>query len=208
MYLDSYEMDLTEVTSAQYGACVAAGVCTPPGCDLGTPIPDAPVSCVSWNQAKEYCEWAGRSLPTEAQWEFAARGADGRIYPWGDDHPACGDAVFTEEYSNCLSQHPVDVCFGSTQESCANQLCDMAGNVSEWVLDFYEYSFYSFSPDRDPEMSSLQQNLWLLNTGGFSADRRHVNRGGSYESSSEDLRASHRGRESGSSETIGFRCAR
>ena len=88
VYLDAFWIDRTEVTKAQYQRCVEAGVCAAPSCS-GTGKGDHPVVCVRWQDASKYCAWAGRRLPTEAEWEKAARGTDGGKYPWGNDAPDC-----------------------------------------------------------------------------------------------------------------------
>ena len=91
VYLDTFWIDKTEVTNAQYQTCVSAGACSQSeyADDSHFNAPNQPVVGVSWNDATAYCEWAGRRLPTEAEWEKAARGTDGRIYPWGNDAPTC-----------------------------------------------------------------------------------------------------------------------
>jgi formylglycine-generating enzyme required for sulfatase activity len=81
--LDSFWLDLTEVTSGQFQVCVNENTCEPAGCE--SPGEDYPVICISWHQAAAYCQWAGARLPTEAEWEYAARGPGRNRYPWGDE---------------------------------------------------------------------------------------------------------------------------
>jgi len=90
VYLDTYYMDKYEVTNALYRACVDSGDCTPPQRAISSTYDNFPVTDVDWNQAQAYCEWRGGSLPTEAQWEKAARGTNGRVYPWGINLMAVG----------------------------------------------------------------------------------------------------------------------
>ena len=150
VYLDEYNIDVTEVTAAEYGACVAAGGCTAPSSGSYATYQVAgkeshPINYVSWYQAEAYCAWAGKRLPTEAEWEKAARGTDGRKYPWGNTAPTCDLAV-------------MGGCPGATQPVCSVSpagdspygLCDMAGNVWEWPADWYSSSYYSASPAKNP----------------------------------------------------------
>jgi formylglycine-generating enzyme required for sulfatase activity len=85
--LDAFWIDRLEVTVAQYSQCVEAGHCTSVDCgpELNPKRPDQPVACVSWFDGQANCEWVGARLPTEAEWEYAARGPEGNIFPWGDD---------------------------------------------------------------------------------------------------------------------------
>ena len=87
--LTAFSIDKTEVTQAEYTSCVQAGKCTAPSCDWDCSQGDLPAGCVNWGDAKAYCTWASGHLPTEAEWELAARGTDARVYPWGNAAPTC-----------------------------------------------------------------------------------------------------------------------
>ena len=135
--LSSYCLDRTEVTVAAYRRC-PGDVCAAPD-DRGdcnwsrTDRDDHPINCVDWNRARAYCRWRGGDLPTEAQWEYAARGTDGRAYPWGNEPPwahLCWSGATTTRTSTCpVGTFPSDV----SPLGCA----DMGGDVGEWVLDWY-----------------------------------------------------------------------
>jgi serine/threonine-protein kinase len=152
--LDAFWIDQTEVTNKQYQACVDADVCKEPtnttslthfgGYYGNSEFDDYPVVYVDWNQAKDYCSWAGRELPSEAQWEKAARGTDANIYPWGNDAPNQG-----------LLNYNLDV--GDTTKTGSYEMgksfygaYDMAGNVQEWVADWYSETYYQSSPSLNP----------------------------------------------------------
>ncbi len=152
VFLSAFAIDRTEVTVAAYADCVADGVCSSPhpmnpfGTEC-TDLPgDFPVTCVDWFQAREYCEWIGGQLPTEAQWEKAARGTDGRVYPWGNEVPTCTEV----NMSGCeMPNGPIAVASKPAGASPYGAL-DMAGNVFEWVADWYSASYYVESPAMDP----------------------------------------------------------
>jgi len=131
--LDDFWIDRTEVTNAQYALCVADGVCDRSSYadDEDYNGDDQPVVGVSWYDADAYCKWAGAQLPTEAQWEYAARGEQGYIYPWGNDAPTCERAQF----GSCSGRTiPVGTLLDGASWCGA---LDMAGNVWEWTEDRY-----------------------------------------------------------------------
>jgi formylglycine-generating enzyme required for sulfatase activity len=191
VYLDAYWISKHPVTNQEYRACVEAGECRDPGNtqDYSDPAYEAhPVRYVNWHDAQTYCEWAGGRLPTEAEWEKAARGTDGRRYPWGDENPTCSLA----NYSGCVDETtPV----GSTPAGASPYgALDMAGNVWEWVADWYADDYYSRALDENP-------------SGPDSGDYR-VLRGGSWGVNEWYLRVSNRlGRYPGNwYNNNGFRC--
>ncbi len=160
VYLSAFWIDQTEVTNEQYGRCVAAGACqASPYADRG-PFndPDYPVVGVSWHDAKAYCQWVGRRLPTEAQWEKAARGTDGRTYPWGDTF---GSSRLSFCDANCEYEHKDDLAndgfpytapVGSYPTGASPYgALDMAGNVWEWCQDWFDADYYADSPPSDPQ---------------------------------------------------------
>lgn len=210
--LDAFWMDQLEVTNAMYALCVQAAGCTPPQDFKSQRRPeyfnnpefnDYPVIYVTWGQAKTYCEWTGRRLPTEAEWERAGRGDDLRTFPWGENkadgllanfNMLVGDTSRVGTYPAGASPYGV---------------LDMAGNVAEWVNDFYSPNY---------------ANAEMLNPAGplNSATSNHVVRGGSLGDAEINIRVSKRSSVLGSnlsarpdssaylgdfSPRIGFRCA-
>ncbi len=167
--LDSYWIGETEVTNAQYQRCVTAGACSPPDNSnwQSTAQADHPVTDVSWHQAKAYAEWAGGRLPTEAEWEKAARGTDGRIYPWGHAAPS---ATLLNFNNNVGDTTPV----GSYLDGASPYgALDMAGNVWEWVGDWYDSGYYASSPGTNPTGPSSGQYK-VLRGGAFDNDGSNV----------------------------------
>jgi formylglycine-generating enzyme required for sulfatase activity len=193
--LDSYWIYKTDVTNKMYGQCVATGNCAAPAQEIGTPVysnpdyGDYPIVGVTWDMAANYCKWAQGQLPTEAQWEKAARGSDGGVYPWGKTNVGC-DLL---NYLGCLG-HTNGVNDYPAGRSPYG-LSDMAGNVFQWVNDFYDANYYDSMPTQNP-------------TGPSNGDS-HVIRGSSYESDASQTLAGvrHFGGSAYHSRDLGFRCA-
>ncbi len=194
VYLDAYYIDRNDVTVNEYTRCVNAGRCTKPdtgkGCNWGMNGRGSnPINCVDWNQSVAYCQWAGGKLPTEAQWEKAARGTNGRIYPWGD---------VWDPAKACVNLQSTCPAGSYPQGASPYGVMDMAGNVCDWCSDWYGASYYGTSPDHDPQ-------------GPAKPDAgQRVLGGGSWAGNLLQLRTSYRGNyiPSGSDVTIGFRCVR
>ncbi len=167
VYLDTFWIDETEISNNMYSKCVDAGVCTAPAVNYlfyrevdsyydNPEFADFPVVYVSWADADIYCKWAGRRLPTEAEWEKAARGIDQRIYPWGDEFIELN--VNSCERGRCEldSNTPIDG-YRLTAPVSSMELgrspfdaLHMSGNVAEWVNDWYLENYYEFSPATNP----------------------------------------------------------
>jgi len=186
VYLDAYWIYKNEVMNAQYRQCIEDGVCSG---DLNKyPENDYPAVHIDWYDASAYCEWAGGRLPTEAEWEKAARGTDGQTYPWGEADPNCSLA----QYLGCSGE---TVPVGSFPAGASPYgALDMAGNVWEWVADWYDADYYQNSPSQNPT--------------GPTGGRYRVLRGGSWYYDEGFLRASIRHRSSPGTwnSGYGFRC--
>ena len=185
VFLDAFFMNLYEVTNVQYQECVSAGACPSVGGPIGSD--QHPVVNVSWERAQTFCGWAGKRLPTEAEWEYAAGGAEGLTWPWGNEFDASLSAASTPA-TQPVGSFPAGVSpFG---------IFDMAGNVVEWVADVYVADFYANSPPLNP-----------LSTG---TGNERVYRGGSYGNTDGSFYTTTRRfvqSRSFSDSDIGFRCA-
>lgn len=192
--VEGYWIQQTKVTNRMYAQCVSVGSCIAPTQELGGPVysnPDYanhPVVGVTWTQANAFCAWSLGRLPTEAEWEKAARGLNANIYPWGNDEPACDILNF-------------GYCSGRTSEvdtflngASFYGLYDMAGNVFEWVGDWYDEAYYTSSPLVNP-------------TGPESGQYRSI-RGSSFETDPDQAASAirHYGGEAYHSRDLGFRC--
>lgn len=200
--VSGFFIDRTEVTVSAYAECVSAGACTATGtaglCQWGHEGREAyPINCVTWAQAQSYCSWVGKRLPTEAEWELAARGTDERLYPWGNDAPSCQFAVMLESTPGCGTGAPAIPCSRSPAGDSPCGACDMSGNLQEWVFDWYASDYYFSSP--------------ALNPHGPDSGSSRVTRGGHFSVHDAGwLRGAARGEAVGSIDgiEIGFRCAK
>ena len=198
--LEEFYIDKYEITNGDYKACVDAGVCNLPhslnssartkGYYSNPDYANFPVVHVDWYMAEAYCEWRGTRLPTEAEWEKAARGTNDKHFPWGQNIVSC---AFTQ-YATCgkdtvaVGRHPDGVSpYG---------VHDMAGNVWEWVADWYGSDYYALSPPDNPK--------------GPASGVYRVARGGGWNSNSTQLWVTYRTRFTPDSNTfnLGFRCAK
>jgi serine/threonine protein kinase len=189
IYLDSYWIYQTPVTNSQYRQCIMSGSCRG---SLDYYLDNNyPAVQLHWNQASDYCKWADTRLPTEAEWEKAARGTDGRKYPWGDSLPDCTLANFKENnYEHC--EDGVQEVGSYPLGASSYGVFDMVGSVSEWVFDWYEEDYYNRSPYENPS--------------GPSSGEHRVVRGGNWQMPEWHQRTTYRGPGIVPSELIGFRC--
>ncbi len=206
--LDAYFIDQYEVTAGRYQMFVdSAKRNLPPTWDdeAAQTLSNLPAVGMTWTDAAAYCKWAGRRLPTEAEWEKAARGTDGRRYPWGHMQPFVDIANYNRGVwvSEAITLVPVNsgvegmsVRHGLKQGGKSPYgLFHMAGNAAEWVADWYDRGYYQKSPEQNPQ--------------GPTEGEKHVLRGGSWADLPPALRVTARVSAEPDYEerTIGFRCA-
>lgn len=194
VYLNAFWMDKYEVSNTMYLKCMQADGCTELVSDniyyQNWVYRNHPVTYVTWEQASAYCKWAGRRLPTEAEWEKAARGTDGRPYPWGGKVPSPRLANFSASMINELTsiyRYPL----GASPYGVLN----MSGNAREWVADWYSEDYYLITPYANP-------------TGAETGIERSL-RSGSYNEDKNEIAVTSRYRHEPESAGLsrGFRCA-
>jgi formylglycine-generating enzyme required for sulfatase activity len=182
IYLDAYRIDRTEVTNEQYAQCVADGVCSAPFTNKSwtrdeyygsTAYDNYPIIYVNWAMADAYCKWAGKRLPTEAEWEKAARGTDGRTFPWGE-----GISCEMANYGDCVGDTTM---VGSYPGGASPYgVLDMTGNVKEWVADWYDSDYYQNSQSKNPVGPEIENGAYRSQRGGsfwdIESDVRPANR--------------------------------
>ena len=192
--LDAFWMYKTEVSNAMYAQCVNAGVCDEPCSEETNPrfrdplYANHPVVYVTWQNAMDYCTWVGGRLPTEAEWEKAARGSGKAKYPWQDDDPSAKNVNAANSIGDTtpVGSYPL----GASEYG----VLDMAGNVREWVYDWYREDYYPSAPTQNPM--------------GAATGTDKVLKGGSYYDNYEHTRIAGRLHHSPSSAGVnrGFRC--
>lgn len=198
VYLDAYQIGKYEVTNKQYYRCVQAGVCNRPTNKDYEKLnfQNYPVTDITWEDALNFCEWNGGSLPTEAEWEKAARGnvtntENTRVYPWGNQWDPLKANVDTGDSGKAMpvgSYSPIgDSIYGAA---------DMSGNVWEWVMDWYDKGYYAISPSQNPA--------------GAGFGKKRTLRGGSFVNSVSEARSSFRASNNigNVSNDVGFRCVK
>ena len=192
VYIDAFWIDKFETSNRSYDECVNAGVCSEPRSTVEfrhSQYADFPVRYVTWEDAKTYCEWVGRRLLTEAEWERAARGSDTRIYPWGNGEPDGTQANFCDKDCPSPGNRDNQIKDGYPRTAPVEEFSkgespfgvrNMAGNVREWVSDWYNAAYYELPDATRP------------NPQGPSVGIKRVIRGGSWAGTKRNLRVSHR----------------
>ncbi len=205
VYLSPFQIDKYEITVSDYKKCVEANACSKPVtnsannlCNYGSfSRLEHPINCVTWQQAKDYCSFTGKKLPSEAQWELAATGSKkSRIYPWGNKTPNCDYAVIYDKSPGC-NRGRTAITGSKENGKSVYGVYDLIGNVWEWCDDYYDKDFYLNSPENNP-----------LNT---TAGKYRVVRGGGFDFKNlTTLRNKYRGFAipEKPSPSIGFRCVK
>ncbi len=197
VFVDTFEIDMFEVTNEQFAKFVEATGYVTDAEKAGDTSwryyakdkPNHPVVKVSWNDAKAFCEWADKRLPTEAEWEKAARGTDGRIYPWGNEWDPNKANVKESGYRGTLI-------VGSFPDGASPYgVMDMAGNVAEWTADWFQP--YPGYPGGDSEAQYFGEKYRVIRGGGWFSDKDQVRT--TFRSASSETLAN---------DDVGFRCAR
>jgi formylglycine-generating enzyme required for sulfatase activity len=174
VYLDAFWLDRTAVTNAMYARCVAAERCeytyAKPGYNPGFSDPlfrDYPVTFVNWDEARRYCAWAGRRLPTEAEWEKAARGTLAILYPWGTAPPDISLLNFANNIGGTVSvlRYP--------RGASPYGVLQLEGNVREWTQDWFDPDYYKVSPYRNPQGPASGANK-VLRGAAFDDNERQA----------------------------------
>ena len=195
IYLDAFWMDKMEVSNAMYEKCVKSGACFLPVPRLNPywgkwAYRDLPVVYANWYAAQDYCTWAGRRLPTEAEWEKAARGTDSRYYTWGNERANPRLANFAES----MIGEPLPV-YRYPLGASPYGVLNMEGNVREWVADWFDPKYYFIAPYKNPK-------------GPETGTERSL-RGGAYDANVDDITTFRRYKHEPDSAGLsrGFRCA-
>jgi len=206
--LSTYKIGKYEVTRGEYDLCVEAEVCEARPSECGAHSHDwdeelLPATCVDYSQASAYCSWSGGRLPTEAEWERAARGDDGVKWSWGNSSPTCSDANFRFVSWYCFTS-VIEVGQYPNSESPWG-LLDTAGNAWEWTGDYYDHDYYTYAEDIDP----MGPELCSLSSNEEDTDCHHrVIRGGAFNTTEDTTTGSARSfaHEDAADENLGFRC--
>lgn len=202
--VSDFELDVTEVTVQAYMRCVAVARCSAPAFPPGDRRYDDstyPVTHVTWQDAVSYCAWAGGRLPTEAEWELAARGHGNNTFPWGrlyNPH-LCNHGAFADDPTDARDGFVGLAPVGSFPDGATpTGLLDMAGNASEWVADWYERDEQQFGYRRGAQTNPKGPAFGVLG---------HVIRGGSYRDGAHWMRTASRRASTFAEREVGFRCA-
>jgi formylglycine-generating enzyme required for sulfatase activity len=187
--LKGFWIDKLEVSVADWEKCMKNGPCgndkfyrkykikkkRPEPCNYGQPDRGRhPINCVSWHGARAYCKWAGKRLPTEAEWEKAARGKDGKLYPWGSDKASCARACMVEKSMfGCGTRTSCPVGERGYLGESPYGAMDMAGNVYEWVADSYTRTYFQEAPTENP-VNRARSNQRPVRGGAYSSDEAGV----------------------------------